>query len=282
MRKTPRVAVLAALLLPTVLSAQEPARWQRRAEATVPPVTVFHSTQSANLATAETLAKGEWLFEISHRFLPALSNGADALWGLDGPVYNRLGLAYAASDRVMVGLVRSNLSDNVELGAKVRLAEGGRDGVPWMAALNGGIAWNTELPETAGFEGNETQAYAQAILNVLLGDRLALGVVPTVLRNPRVADLETENALVIGLNGQLYLSEQASVLGEWIVADEREGLEHDAGTFGIELETGGHFFKLVLSNSARMNATQLLAGTPFAFRTDEWRLGFNVTRVLTF
>lgn len=282
MRKVLPVAVAAALHIPAVLSAQEPVRWQRRTQASVPPVTVFHSTQSANLATAETLRKGEWLFEISHRFLPAVSDGASALWGLDGPIYNRLGLSWAASDRVMIGVLRSNLADNLELDAKYRVAEGGRDGIPWTAALNGGVAWNTELPDLGGTKDNETQAYVQAILNVLLGDRLALGIVPTLLRNPRVADADAATAAVLGLNGQLYVADQVSLLGEWIVSAEREGLEHDAGTFGIELETGGHFFKLLLTNSGRLNPTQFLGGTPFPFQPDQWRLGFNITRLLVF
>ena len=61
---------------------------------------VFHSTQSANLPTTETLRGGNWLFEISHRFSPRISEGVGALWGLDGPVYNRLGLSFAPALRI--------------------------------------------------------------------------------------------------------------------------------------------------------------------------------------
>ena len=97
---------IVALLAATLLAVAPPA-----ADAQI----IFHSPQSANLPTAETLQKGQWLFEISHRFFPPVSDGADALWGFDGPVINRLGLAYAASDRVMFGVLRSNLSDNLEI-----------------------------------------------------------------------------------------------------------------------------------------------------------------------
>lgn len=272
-----------ALLTPYLASAQDrPVRWERRSEATVPPVTVFHSTMAANLQTAETLRKGEWLVEISHRFLPPVSDGSDALWGLDGPVFNRLGLAYAVSDRVMVGVLRSNLTDNVELNAKARLLEGGRDGVPFMVGAMGGLAWNTQLPDLPAYDGNERQAYAQVMVNALVGGRLAVGVTPTLLHNPRLEDTATENAVALGLNGQLYLSPGVSLMGEWVVSGSRPGLEHDAGTFGIELETGGHFFKLVLTNTARMNPTQNLGGTPFAFSADQLKLGFNITRLLAF
>jgi hypothetical protein len=283
MKKTLFAAVTGLLVFAAPSLAQDrPVRWERRGEATVPPVTVFHSTQSGSLATAETLRRGEWLFEISHRFLPPVSNGSDALWGLDGPVFNRLGLAYAVTDRAMVGLLRSNLQDNLELNAKVRVLEGGRGRVPFMVALNGGVAWNTQLPDAPGLSSNESQAYAQVVANALLGGRLAVGASPTLLRNPQVESLEVDNAFVLGLNAQLYLSAQASLWGEWIVSEERPELEHDVGSFGIELETGGHFFKLLLSNSARMNPTQIMGGTPDPFTPDEWRLGFNVTRLLSF
>ncbi len=276
-------AVLMALALPVGSDAQDrPARWQRRAEAAAVPVTVFHSTQSANLPTAETLRRGEWLFEISHRFLPPLSDGADALWGLDGPVFNRLGLAYAPTDRLLVGVSRSNLDDNMEVGAKVRLWEEGSTAVPLMVAVNGAVAWNTQPDTLAGAEDNELQAYGQLVVNALFADRLAVGVVPTLLHNPRIEDTGAESVFALGVTGQVYLSDQVSLLGEWVLTEERENLAYDPATFGLELETGGHFFKIVLTNSARMNLSQLLGGAPFEFTPDEWRLGFNITRLLTF
>ncbi|MDH3206087.1 MAG: DUF5777 family beta-barrel protein [Gemmatimonadota bacterium] len=242
---------------------------------------VFHSHQAANLPTAETLPSGAWLFEISHRFDRAISDGTDAFWGLDGPVLNRLGLTYAPSGSVMLGVLRSNFQDNVELNAKVGLYEGG-GALPTEVAAMAGVAWNTEPTEIEGATDNESQFYAQLILNAMLGGRLAVGVVPTYLRNPRIRDFEAANAFILGLNGQLYMSDAVSFLAEWIVSEGRAGLENDAGTFGVELETRGHHFKLLITNQARMNPTQYLAGTRSNFEPDEWRFGFNITRLLPF
>ncbi len=146
---------------------------------------VFHSVQSANLPTAETMAKGSWLFEISHRFFPPVSDGASALWGLDGPARDRLGLSYSLTDRATVGILRSNYEDNVELNGKLSVLRGGLDGPPLEVTAMAGVAWNTQSPSMVqGAEDNEVQAYGQIVLNAGLGDRLALGVVPTYLRNP--------------------------------------------------------------------------------------------------
>jgi hypothetical protein len=99
----------------------------------------FHSVQSANLPTATTMPQGSWLFEISHRFNTPVSEGSDALWGLDGPVINRFGLSYGAHDRVLLGILRSNFEDNVELNAKVGLLDGGEGSLPVQVALMGGV-----------------------------------------------------------------------------------------------------------------------------------------------
>lgn len=263
------VPLAAAVLLPAVA-------------APVSGQTVFHSHQAANLPTAETLPDGAWLFEISHRFDTPVSQGSRAFWGLDGPVINRLGLTYAATDALMFSVLRSNYEDNLELNAKVSVLESGSTRLPFEMAVMGGIAWNTEPAELEGAVDNESQLYGQLILNAMLGGRFAVGVVPTYLRNPRIRDLEADNAFVLGLNAQVYMTGAVSLLGEWIVSGERAGLENDSGTFGIELETRGHHFKLVLTNQARMNPTQYLAGTRSSFEPDEWRFGFNITRLLPF
>ena len=127
-RRTADLAVLAAtaLVLPLALpGAAEAQRGQDR---------VFHSVQAANLPTATTLRGGDLLFEISHRFNSAISDGADALWGFDGPVFNRIGLSYGLSDQLTVGVLRTNLADNLELDATLRFWEGGDAGARFALA----------------------------------------------------------------------------------------------------------------------------------------------------
>jgi hypothetical protein len=58
--------------------------------------------------------------------------------------------------------------------------------------------------------------------------------------------------------------------------------EYNPFTFGIELETGGHFFKIFLSNSKFINDSQYLAGADIAASEWNWRLGFMITRLLKF
>ena len=275
--------VTAVFLTPLGVRGQDrPVQWQRTSDPTEIPITVFHSPQSANLPTAETMLQGEWQFEISHRFLPPFSDGSDALWGLDGPIFNRLGLAFAFHDRGMLTLQRTNLDDNLDLNVKVRVFEARQGSTPVMLAVVAGTAWNGNAPLLLDGSTRAWQYYGQVTANVMLGGRFALGVAPAFLRNPRLDANQVENTFSVGILGQYYLSTHLSVLGEWNVSQGRIGQEYDAGTFGLDIETGGHFFKIVISNSVNLNPAQFLAGTPFPFDADEWRLGFNVTRLLDF
>jgi len=262
------LVITAGLLAPIGLGAQ----------------TVFRSTQSANLPTAAMLNAGNWLFEISHRFDSPISDGVDALWGLDGPVRNRLGLAYQAHERLLLGLQRSNFNDNLELYAKFRGFATEVGGLPVEVAAQGGVAWNTAIEEQPpGLTANEMQLYVQLLANMLFADRLAVGVAPSLLRNPAILDVDSETALSVGLHGQLYLDRTWSVLAEWIFSEERPFATRDSGTFGVEIRTRGHFFKLLVTNQALMNPTQFLAGTDNDFTdTGDWRFGFNLTRLLPF
>jgi hypothetical protein len=47
---------------------------------------------------------------------------------------------------------------------------------------------------------------------------------------------------------------------------------------GFELETGGHFFKMMVTNSVYLNPSTYLAGSDFPAADDQWRLGFIITR----
>jgi len=274
--------LLGPVFLPALEGQDTPRRWERRGEPTRPPLSLFHATQAINLPTAETLSRGEWQFEIAHRFFPPVSDGQEAFWGMDGPAFMRLGLGYAFSDGGMVTLARSNFLDNWDLQVKVRVLEFGDGPIPVKAAIQGGAAWSTSVGDRDASDSGNFQYYGQMVVNTLLGDRVALGVVPSYLYNVLLDAEDTVQDLYWGFYGQLYLTEMVSLLGEWNVGENRGELEHDAGAFGLELETGGHFFKIFLTNSVRLNPSQYLAGSSYPFEPEEWRVGFSITRLLRF
>jgi len=165
---------------------------------------------------------------------------------------------------------------------KVRALELEAGPLPVMVAVQGGAAWSSEVPARDSGDPGNFQYYGQLILNTAVTDRLALGFAPSYLYNVLLDRIDTVHDLYWGFYGQLLLTDILSVNAEWTVGENRAELEHDAGAFGLELETGGHFFKVFLSNSVRLNPSQYLVGTDLPFEPDEWRLGFAITRLLRF
>lgn len=282
--KVPATALLTglALVVATVpVRGQDAPTWQRGEEPEASPVTLFHSTQAINLPTTTLPGPGEWLFEISHRFVPPISETDDALFGLDGPVRLRLGLSWVPVDGAMVSLTRSNLEDNLDLTLRLR-GYRLRLGVPVGIGVAAGLAWNTEAPGLRDRDSRTLQPYGQLVVDARLSDGLAVGVVPWILHNPDLQASAATTTVGVGIHGQLDLTSRLHALVEWNVSERRDALPWDAGSFGLQLETGGHFFKVVATNSLRLNPTQFLGGAARPFEPDEWRLGFNVTRLLRF
>ena len=196
---------------------------------------------------------------------------------------NRLGLTFAAHDQLMLSVLRSNLQDNLELNAKLGGFGAESETLPIQVATQAGFAWNTQVFQQDGATDNEVQAYFQLVADALIADRLAISVVPTLLHNPRILDVDEETAFVLGVSGQARLDGSWSLLAEWIFSEERDDFANDSGAFGFEIRTSGHFFKFLITNQSRMNPTQFLAGTDNDFfDLDHWRFGFNVTRILPF
>ena len=144
-------SILTILLMSfLVSSAIAQPSWKRDKKPVQKDLALFPSTMTANFPTSETLARGDFEYEISHRFLPTINDGYQVYWGIDGPAQIRTALSYGITNRLMVTLGRSNLLDNLDLRLKMRLFEIRSSKLPSIVALQAGLAWNLEIPNSIG------------------------------------------------------------------------------------------------------------------------------------
>jgi hypothetical protein len=282
------MAVIVTGVVPGDLSAQ--AKWERSKPEVELDLQIFPSTKVLGLPTSETLRKGDFEFEVSHRFLPPIADGYEALYGFDGPAKMRLAVGYAVFNDLVVTLGRSNIDANTDLGIKYRLNRPGKSALPILAAVQIGAAWSPVETFRLDQEGNlvvrprdhnrHFQYYGQLIIDFRPVSRLAVGLVPSFLYNRNVWARELENTFTLGTHYQLFLYRQLSVIGEWsfILSDKTNW--HNPGAIGLELETGAHIFELFVTNQVRINSAQYIAGTEFPFDSDNLRIGFLVNRIL--
>ncbi len=282
------------LLLPFFINAQS--RWKHKKQSQVRDLELFHSTQTANLPTSETLKQGDFMYEISHRF-GKISDGYDALYGFDGPVTMRTALSYGLTDHIMIGLGRSSILDNLDFNLKIKLFQFRNKSRPSVLAIRGGLAINTEPAyHLKAFSSAHTQYYFQLIYNIMFLDKkLGIGIVPTFVGNSYIfADrngLSTKNSFALGTYYQFYFNrmwsiwaEYSPVLSGWngpIFSDPSSLYRsYNSIALGFAIETGGHVFHLFATNNTRLNTTQYAVGSNGNTGKNTWHLGFSITREL--
>ncbi len=268
------INIILILVLTITLNAQERKVQWESTPATVPDLQLFHSTHVANQPTAETLQKNDLQFEISHRFVTPISEGYEAFWGLDDGANIRIALDYALTDHLLFAVGRSNIFDNLDITAKWKFMQLRNELFPTVAAVKAGAAFNTA--DIDAIE-NQNQFFGQLIINTMLMEKLGIGLVPSYVENSNILSEETKSSTTLGVYSQFYVSPLWSVFAEWNTTLSGYKNIYNPFTFGIELETGGHFFKIFLSNSSSLNTSQYLVGADLK---DEWRIGFNITRLL--
>jgi hypothetical protein len=244
---------------------------------------LFRSTQSINLPTAETLKKNNLQFEISHRFIPTIKTGVKDFWGFDGPVNIRIALSYAPFNHTMITLGRGNLDGNIDFRIKQNILQLKNDILPTVLGARIGAAWNSRpsrpIPGRTDLNSKNFQYYGQLIINSMYDKKLGVGIVPSYLYNSYIFTDNTQYSFTFGSYITYYATKLLGLTFEWNPTVTGFRVITNPVAFGIELYTGGHFFKIILTNSEVLNPSQFLAGSLNSFNSGEWHIGFNITRL---
>ena len=286
-----RTIKLAAIIIFCNFLITAQPKWKKTGPTKKNDLELFHATQTANFPTTESLQKGDLMYEISHRFLPSIKDGYDELYGLDGPARIRFALGYGITGKLMVTLGRSNNTDNLDLQLKQKLFQIYSEKFPVVVSALGGISWNTEIPPGINRDrgdGDNFQFYGQLIFNTMLFDKkLGIGLVPSYLQNSFIYAIEKQHTFTLGTYAQYYFNRMWSIWVEYnpiitgyrgrIRLDET-GKSHNSLAIGVDIETGGHIFHIMVTNNARLNPSQYLVGADRSASDDLWRLGFGILR----
>lgn len=252
----------------------------------------FKGWKVVNTPTSRMVDKGDWLFLISHRFIPPVDAGYDAFWGLDGSGVIFLNMGYAVTNNLFVNLGRSNSEDNVQFDIKYGLKnQYPGDKLPFAAAVQTSVNWITEKSgDENRFRSEAFKFSVQGILSSYLIEGVGVNLVPAILFNPDGNQDREDPIFTIGLAGKAHVWRSISVIGEWVPIVSGYTLTSTFGEFnrfdswggGIELDVGGHVFQIIGTNSAGLTADQYMRGGGLDIGEGDFRLGFNIYRPLQF
>jgi len=250
----------------------------------IPVKGTFKALHIVNAHTIESPARGDLNFIIMHRF-GQLNEGAYAFFGLDN-AFIRLGFDYGVTDRLGIGIGRSSLEKTFDGYLKyklIRQTEGTRT-VPVSIGLFGSItSYTLRFPDKPFLNAKFRTTYTtQVMIARKFSPSFSLQLSPTWLHFNMVPTRSDNNDLIAAmLGGRLKFNKRMAVTAEYnyLFPGQTESMDlTNSLSLGIDIETGGHVFQLVFSNSRGMIEPQYVARTTGDWFDGDIFFGFNVSR----
>lgn len=244
----------------------------------------FKGTRILNGHSIENRKDEELEFIISHRF-GAINLGFDELFGLDQSNI-RFALEYGLTDDLTVGLGRSSFEKTFDSFFKYSLVKQkkGANAFPFAISVFGSIAAKTQDEEFPILERSfsENLSYVgQVLIARKFNSSFSMQLTPTYIhRNTvRVAE-DPQSIFALGFGSRIKLSKRVSFNTEYYWAfDESTSINaKNSLAFGVDIETGGHVFQLILSNAITMIEKSFIAENTGDFFGGDIHFGFNISR----
>jgi hypothetical protein len=248
----------------------------------------FKSTRIMNGHSVERMPHGQLDFRISHRF-GKINSGAYEFFGLDQANIH-LSLEYGITKWLMVGAARGNYEKTFDGFAKFTLARQskGSKSFPISVSLLSTAAVRTVKPinpsETISFSSR--MSYVEQLLVARkINQNLSLQIMPTYIRR-NFPEADPADLLALGAGGRIKLAKRVSLNAEYYY-------QFNPGTYmsqqvynpfsiGLDIETGGHVFQLIFTNSTAMIEKGFIGETTGSWGKGDIRFGFNISRVFSF
>jgi hypothetical protein len=246
----------------------------------------FKATQIVNLPTVESPGKQSLQFMIMHRF-GKLNGGAYEFFGLDNASI-RFALDYGITDRLSVGLGRSSVDKTFDGSLKYKLLQQKNSGMPISLSLYGLITNYTQrYTDKPYLDAKYRTAYTvQGLFARKFSPALSLEIVPSWIHYNLVPTPEDKSDMfAMSVGGRVKFTKRMSFNAEYNYLLRNQVVStkvYDALSCGVDIETGGHVFQLVFTNSAGMVGPYYLAKTDGSWGKGDIYFGFNITRNFNF
>lgn len=250
----------------------------------------FKATRIMNGHSIERMQEGVLDFRISHRF-GTLNSGAYEFFGLDQSNIH-LSFEYGIKDWLMIGVGRSSFQKTFNGFTKfsiLRQSTGVRNipvFVTYLAVIEvNSMKWDN--PERQNYFTSRLSYVQQLMVARKFGKRLSLQLTPTMVhRNLVETELDQNDLWSFGAGGRLKLTNRISINAEYFYVIRSSDqltpvIYNNPLAIGFDIETGGHVFQLIFTNSVAMIEGQLIGETTGRWIDGDIHFGFNLSRVFT-
>jgi hypothetical protein len=249
----------------------------------------FKSTRIMNGHSIARTPPGQLDFRISHRF-GLINSGAYEFFGLDQANIH-FSLEYGILNWLMVGVGRGTYEKTYDGFAKftlLRQSSGARVMPVSVSAMSSVALKSIKWPDET--RKNYFSSRLSYVGQVLIGRKISQGfsaqITPSfVHRNLVATELEPNDLWAIGAGGRMKLTKRISLNAEYYyLVNPKTSLSqqiYDPLSVGFDIETGGHVFQLIFTNSIAMIEKGFISETTGNWGKGDIHFGFNISRVFT-
>jgi hypothetical protein len=240
----------------------------------------FKGLQIVTLQTTKVPAKKEFYFVVSHRF-GSVKGGISEFFGLDQAT-TKLGGVYGISEWLSVSLSRHTLSKVYETGVKYRLARQNADFPVDIVGYNtidiNSLLEDEDYPK---LEFADRITYiTQVLISRKMSEKFSLELVPSYIhKNLYNPELENDNQFSMGAGGRMKLTKRLSLNMEYMYNFDKPDFYNNPLSVGLDIETGGHVFQLLFTNSQSMTEAGYVTNGTGDWGKGDFFFGFNLYRV---
>lgn len=249
---------------------------------------IFRSSTIVNGHSVTLLYPGTLDFRIEHRF-GQLNTGTYELWGLDYAEIH-LSFEYGISDWLLVGAGRGTYEKTYDAFFRVKplTQTKGAKNFPFSLAWQSGMYMNT-LRFIGDFDGYRLNQRLEHVHQVMIarkfGERVSAQLMPSYLRRTPIPALPEQTDLVaMGTGLSFKITNSFSLNVEYFhLLNEDNALNsvqlYNPLSIGFDLETGGHIFQLIFTNSLAMTEHGIIGNTTGNWLNGDIHFGFNISRI---
>jgi hypothetical protein len=249
----------------------------------------FKSTRIINGHSIERMVPGQLDVRISHRF-GRVNLGPYEFFGLDQSNMH-FSLEYGVTKWLMLGAGRGSYEKTFDGFAKysiLRQSTGGRNMPVSVSALTS-IAVNSLKwadPARNNYFSSRVSYVGQIMIARKFSQSFSLQLTPTMVhRNLVPTEMDPNDIFAIGAGGRIKLTKRISLNAEYyyMINDKKNMSEkiYNPLSFGFDIETGGHVFTLLFTNSLQMIEKGFVGQTTGNWLKGDIHFGFNISRVFT-
>ena len=264
-------------------------------------LSTFKAHKIINGQSTKQSSEKEFFLYVAHRF-GSINGGIKTLFGLD-IANTKIEMFYGISDNFQVGFSRESLKKTYAINFKNKIFASSSD-FPLNISIYNSFNYNSSDFLAPGIDlsfSDRSIFLSQLLISNRISEKLSIQLTPSFIKRnynekrllvengevifedglPVFTTFEREYNYALGLGTSYKINKRTSLNLEYFANLNRVENSSNSDTFslGIDIETGGHVFQLIFSNTQSIDDVSVILDAEGDLTKRQIFFGFNILRI---